>query len=37
MHFTTNYARLSNHNTYYFTVVSYAHNNYKDFDPTQPI
>ncbi|NNM15667.1 MAG: T9SS C-terminal target domain-containing protein, partial [Bacteroidia bacterium] len=27
---------LVNHRTYYFTVISYAHNNFADFDPSLP-
>ena len=27
---------LVNHRTYYFTVISYAYNNYKEFDPSLP-
>jgi hypothetical protein len=28
--------RLINHKTYYFTVIAYAYNNFKDYDPSDP-
>ncbi|MBL7914082.1 MAG: hypothetical protein JNL49_03480 [Bacteroidia bacterium] len=34
--FATGNTALINHKTYYFTVVAYAHNNYKQYDPSDP-
>ena len=34
--FASGDSRLVNHKTYYYMVISYGHNNYKSFDPSDP-
>lgn len=35
--FATNDRRLVNHKKYYFMVIAYAYNNFKDYDPNDPL
>lgn len=35
--FATGSTALINHKTYYYTVISYAYNNYKDYNPNDPL